>query len=456
MKKLIAMLLAVVIALSLVSVLAVAEGEEQATIVIDGKKDELYTDQRSRNYSYWRYFSDNTNTTEPVDYERVKNHVWFTWDDDFIYMYFEAVSKYEDLYKAPEGAKTLSDLPSRDVQYFEQINFYMDTNPSAEYYAPHQQQDPNNPDDDYCNHFHCNANGAGEDGEGESKYYRIMARYTPSINHWNNYYRSDEGMFMTYDEFVAFRCDPASRGYDARYVDDPMGWYMKENGAAEVAGFIDYETNTYGFEMKYPRYPGEEYFQFNIVNDANAYEWEEFGPELAYTQSFAPAWWMNSDELLEIWFEDFEPDDLPPEVKAIVRMRGELPATLEELTMEHKDAVLKLNNEFYQLSEEHQAIALASDELSGIDEYLQAAVDRVSTLAYLANLGDVNKDSKIDAVDALVALRAAVGKVELDDDRIARADVTGDAAVNAKDALEMLQFAVGKREKFSAADLYEI
>ena len=128
----------------------------------------------------------------------------------------------------------------------------------------------------------------------------------------------------------------------------------------------------------------------------------------------------------------------------------------EELTMEHKDAVLKLNHEFYQLSEEHQAIALASDELSGIDEYLQAAVDRVSTLAYLANLGDVNKDSKIDAVDALVALRAAVGKVELDNDGIARADVNGDAAVNAKDALEMLQFAVGMREEFSAAKLYEI
>ena len=68
----------------------------------------------------------------------------------------------------------------------------------------------------------------------------------------------------------------------------------------------------------------------------------------------------------------------------------------------------------------------------------------------------MNKDTKIDAVDALVALRAAVGKVELDNDGIARADVNGDAAVNAKDALEMLQFAVGMREEFSAAKLYEI
>lgn len=450
MKKLIAMLLAVVIALSLVSVLAVAEGEEQATIVIDGKKDDLYTDERSKDYSYWRYFTDNTNTTEPVDYERVKNHVWFTWDDDFIYMYFEAVSKYDDLYKPAEG---VTDLPDRGVTYFEQINLYLDTNPSAPYWTKCQQATADNP---FCSHFHCNANAGGESGEEDSKYYRIMARYTPAFDKWNNYYRSDEGMFMSYDDFVDFRCNPDSRGYDARYVDDPMSWYMKENGAAEAAGFIDYEKNSYGFEIKYPRYPGEDYFKFNIVNDANAYEWEEFGPELAYTQSFCGAWWMNNEEMLQIWFEDYQPDDLPPEVKAIVRMRGELPATLEELTMEHKDAVLKLNHEFYQLSEEHQAIALASDELSGIDEYLQAAVDRVSTLAYLANLGDVNKDSKIDAVDALVALRAAVGKVELDNDGIARADVNGDAAVNAKDALEMLQFAVGMREEFSAAKLYEI
>ena len=232
---------------------------------------------------------------------------------------------------------------------------------------------------------------------------------------------------------------------------------MKENGAAEAAGFIDYEKNSYGFEIKYPRYPGEDYFKFNIVNDANAYEWEEFGPELAYTQSFAPAWWMNNEEMLQIWFEDY-PDDLvlPPEVNAIIRMRSELPATVEELTLEHKDAVLKLNHEFYQLSDEYQGIAIQQPELDGIEDYLQAGVDRVNTLDYLANLGDVNKDSKIDAVDALVALRAAVGKVELDNDGIARADVNGDAAVNAKDALEMLQFAVGMSEEFSAANLYEI
>ncbi len=455
MKKLLAMLLAIVMTLSLVSVMALAEGE-QPTIVIDGKKDEAYTDYRSVGQNYWYFYSDNTNTTDVVDPERVKNHAWFTWDDNFIYIYFEAVSQYEDLYVAPEGAKTLNDLPSREVQYFEQINLYLDTNPSADYYAPHQGQDANNPDDDYCNHFHCNANAAGESGEEESKYYRLMARYTPSINYWNNYYRADEGMFMTYDEFYAWRCDPSSRAYDERYIDDPMAWYMKENGAAEAAGFIDYETNTYGMEVKYPRYPGEDHFQFNIVNDVNAYEWEEFGPELAYTQAFCGAWWMNADEMVDIYFEDYEIDDVPAEVKAIIRMRGELPETVEELTEEHKDAVLNLNHEFNQLSDENKEIALEQAELEGIEDYLLAAVDRVNVFEYLRNLGNVNGDERVDANDALVVLRAAVGKVHLSDADIARADVTGDAAVNAKDALEMLQFSVGKREKFTAAELYDI
>ena len=262
---------------------------------------------------------------------------------------------------------------------------------------------------------------------------------------------------MTYDEFYAWRCDPSSRAYDERYIDDPMGWYMKENGAAEVAGFIDYETNTYGMEVKYPRVAGEEYFQFNIVNDVNAYEWDEYGPELAYTQAFCGAWWMNSDELLEIWFADY-PDDgeIPAEVNTIIRMRSELPATVEELTLENKDAVLKLNHEFSQLSDDHKEIALKQPELDGIEDYLLAAVDRVNTLDYLANLGDINRDGSINANDALIALRAAVGKTQLDDASIARADVNGDAAVNAKDALEILQFAVQKRTQFTAAKLYEI
>ena len=438
MKKLLAMLLAVVMTLSLVSVMAVAEGA-QPQIVIDGVKDAAYSDFRSIDHSYWYTWADASNTTDVVDPDRVVNTLWFTWDDNFVYLYFTAVGKY-DLYKPAEGEKK----PDRGVTFYEQINLYLDTAPSAEYLTPCTQGDKNEdgtPAD--CNHFCCNANA------GPGKYNRVMCRYSAAWDEWHNYYRSDEGMFLTFEQF----CE--RRGGESGY-EDLEAMYMKENGAGEVKGFIDYETNTYGFEMKYPRNPEEEYFQFNIVNDVDGYEFEAEGPELPYSLSFCKAPWTNSAELLEIWFADYEEEDLPAPVKAIIRMRSELPATVEEITSEHKDAVYKLNHEFYQLSDEHKAIALKQTELDGIEDFLQAAVDRVNTLAYLANLGDVNKDGNINANDALIALRAAVGKVDLDDDSIARADVTGDAAVNAKDALEMLQFTVGKREKFSAADLYEI
>ncbi len=441
MKKLLAMLLAVVMVLSIGSVMALADAENPQ-IVIDGQKDADYLDNRKIDHSYWYFYADNSNTTEPVDPERVQNTLWFTWDDDFLYLYFEAYSKF-GLYQPAEGEAQ----PDRLLKYYEQINVYLDTNPSADYYAPCQKPTDDNP---YCNHFHCNANAAGESGEEESKYYRIMARYTPAWDNWNNFYRSDEGMFMTYEEFVDYRCNPDSRAYDERYVADPMSWYMKENGAGEVAGFINYEANTYGFEMKYPRYPDEEYFQFNIVNDAQQYEWEEFGPELPYTQSFCAAWWMNSAELLEIYYEDYPPDVVYPEINAIRRQLEELPG-LESLDRTHMNAVYKVLYDYNQLTDEVKAV-ITEEEVN----FILAAGEKMGKYQLIDALGKINDDDVVDAKDALVALKASVNKVELTEDQVARAEVTGDGKIDAKDALEMLQFAVKKRTEFSIVRTIEL
>ena len=437
MKKLLALVLAVVTAFSLVGVPAVAEGEEQPLIVVDGIKDQAYDDFRSVDHSYWDFFVNNTDTTEVVDPDRVRNHVWFTWDDDYIYLYFQAVNKYEELYQPYEG----EERPAGGTYFYEVVNLYLDTYPSAGY-ASLCSQGATNSDGTpaICDHFCCSSKNS------EQENYRLMARYVPGWDEWYNYYESNEGMFMTFEEFSDLR------GED--YEDLEM-MYDKTNGDCQAVGFIDYENKTYGFEVKYPRVEGEDYFQFNISNDINEYVYEEEGPELPYKLSFCPAWWLNSEGLLEIWFADYpNGGEIPAEVNAILRMRGELPEKVEELTLENKEAVLKLNEEFSQLIPEHKERALS--ELPDLEEYLQASVDRVNTLDYLANLGDVNKDENINANDALIALRAAVGKTQLDDASVIRADVNGDAAVNAKDALEMLQFAVQKRTQFSAAELYEL
>ena len=60
------------------------------------------------------------------------------------------------------------------------------------------------------------------------------------------------------------------------------------------------------------------------------------------------------------------------------------------------------------------------------------------------HLGDVNGDEKVDAKDALLVLKYAVGKTLLTEQQIQAAEVNGDGEINAKDALEILKYAVGK------------
>lgn len=63
-------------------------------------------------------------------------------------------------------------------------------------------------------------------------------------------------------------------------------------------------------------------------------------------------------------------------------------------------------------------------------------------------LGDINNDTKIDAKDALMALKFAVGKAELTDVQKLAGEVDGKEGINAKDALEILKYAVNKITQF--------
>ncbi len=60
--------------------------------------------------------------------------------------------------------------------------------------------------------------------------------------------------------------------------------------------------------------------------------------------------------------------------------------------------------------------------------------------------GDMNDDSKVNAKDALIALKIAVGSVSATQTQIFAGDVNADGSINAKDALNVLKFAVGKLE----------
>ena len=61
-----------------------------------------------------------------------------------------------------------------------------------------------------------------------------------------------------------------------------------------------------------------------------------------------------------------------------------------------------------------------------------------------STLGDVNNDGNITAVDALMALQAASGKIVLTANQKFAGDITNDGNVTAVDALMILQYASGK------------
>ena len=436
MKKAICLLLALLTLVGTMGVVAVAE-ENQINIVIDGVKDADYTDTRCFTYDYWIAYENTGNSSyEPVDPERMINTVWFNWDDESVYIYFQCESK-DPLYKPNEG----DSIPNFDTgDFFEIAQIYLDTAPSMEYYAPciWAGQDGNG---DYCSHMAC----ACREGT-EASAYRLMARANPAFDHWNDYFFTAAGMFMTYDEFCNNYvnrpgCEDLAASYAATHGHD-----------AAAATFIDYETNTYGFEMKFPRAEGEEYFQFNIRTRVNETEWEDEGPELPYSLSFCPAWWMNSDELLEVWYEDYE-NVLPPSVGPIVRDWESLPG-VDLLGVEHQATLMSAYNAYNNLSEsDRAALDKAYPQLA---QYFTDGVAKMEKLVYVANLGDVNEDSIVNANDALIALRSSVGKIELNDAQVLRADVNGDGKVDAKDALEMLQFTVGKRTQFTAAKALDL
>ncbi len=72
------------------------------------------------------------------------------------------------------------------------------------------------------------------------------------------------------------------------------------------------------------------------------------------------------------------------------------------------------------------------------------------TLAAGQKYGDANKDTSVDARDALLVLQVAVSKATISDDMVEYADVDDTGSLDAKDALLILQFAVKIIDHFPA------
>ncbi len=64
--------------------------------------------------------------------------------------------------------------------------------------------------------------------------------------------------------------------------------------------------------------------------------------------------------------------------------------------------------------------------------------------------GDINQDTRINSIDALMILQHSVKASLIPDERLVAADVNGDGRINSVDALEILMVSVGKLPYFSA------
>ncbi len=105
------------------------------------------------------------------------------------------------------------------------------------------------------------------------------------------------------------------------------------------------------------------------------------------------------------------------------------------------------------LPEEYVIVAGDSPETAKemtLEEFAASALDqaayiKITSLSDPITLGDVDANGTVNAVDALMVLRHAVGKLTLDNNQQTAANVNFDDKINAVDALWILQAAVGKR-----------
>lgn len=204
--------------------------------------------------------------------------------------------------------------------------------------------------------------------------------------------------------------------------------------------------NGYGFELKLPKNANEETFAFNIVfSDPVYHEDEEGTPVLSEEESMNIAlgqmWAHSYTAWGEKFYEDYEVFANYLEVTQMIEALPD-PQTITDHSCEADAQMAR-----YALSmlNEDQLALIAQetiDALAAVEETLKTIPVMVGTY------GDLNDDGKVDASDALIVLKIAVGKQTADETLTKLADVDGNKKVDASDALLILKKAVDKIEKF--------
>jgi hypothetical protein len=108
-----------------------------------------------------------------------------------------------------------------------------------------------------------------------------------------------------------------------------------------------------------------------------------------------------------------------------------------ELSLADKDGVMALKAEFDAMNADDQRDVTKQRVLKGWVKQIEEMEASLLT-------GDVDDNSEVNALDALMVLKSAVGKTTLTDLQTLVADVDKSGLIDAVDALEILKIAVGK------------
>ncbi len=113
-------------------------------------------------------------------------------------------------------------------------------------------------------------------------------------------------------------------------------------------------------------------------------------------------------------------------------------AAIDALTGEDQQAIQAARTAYDSLTDTQKQLVT---NLAKLEQWEQQDPQKIL-------YGDVNQDESVDAKDALMILKSAVGKITLTEAQRELAELNGDGVINAKDALLVLKKAVGKIETF--------
>ncbi len=404
MKKLISLFLVICLMLSVLAVTAVAETPIKE-FVIDGELDVWYlteetTPQEDINTYHIKGFDPYVKGvagtgSAPFEDPETMVEAYTAYDDNYVYFY---VKVWDDELRFWNAFEPDDYAMTTDSSTGDSIEFWFDPDPDS--VNKFNFNDPTaDPTENGKKFYICNNTRDARQGDVQC---RVQGVLNPSDNNvkvddYHDYVDvKDENGNNVLDENGKKVREPIYRpGYNNQLFGDYIHnienicHFTFENEPVMVNEYTEQIVSSgYGVEVRFPRNDDEtKSYYYNIaVNNSSIYKDER------YSWAIGSAWWTSYTSGQTVYFQD--------------------------------------ENPFF------------AQEIDNGGEVTPPEPPETNT--DVLNLGDINSDEKIDAKDALLALRIAVNKYQATDAELVIADVNKDESVNAKDALEMLKFAVEK------------